>query len=73
MTWIEELDEQIRKRWKVGEVFRIEEVYQLEGLFSRRHPSNDHIRDKIRQTLQYLRDDDILEFVDDAGTYKRVK
>lgn len=73
MTWLEELDAQIRKRWEVGEVFRVEEVYRFEGYFSRRHPANSHVREKIRQTLQYLRDDDILEFVDDAGTYMRIK
>jgi type II restriction enzyme len=73
MSWLEELDEQIRKRWKVGETFRIEEIYQMEGYFTRHHPSNAHVRDKLRQVLQYLRDDDVLEFVDDAGTYKRLK
>jgi hypothetical protein len=73
MTWLEELDEEIRERWKVGEVFRIEEIYQLENIFSRRHPENGFVRDKLRRTLQYLRDDDVIEFVDDAGTYKRIK
>ena len=73
MSWLEDLDEQISKRWKIGETFRIEEVYQMEAYFARRHPSNNHVRDKLRQVLQYLRDDDVLEFVDDSGTYKRLK
>jgi len=73
MSWLEELDGKIRKQWKIGETFRIEEVYQMEGYFSRRHPRNNHVRDKLRQLLQYLRDDDILEFVDNTGTYKRLK
>lgn len=73
MSWLEELDEQIRKKWKINETFRIEEVYLMEGYFSRRHPRNDHVRDKLRQLLQCLRDDDVLEFVDNVGTYKRLK
>jgi type II restriction enzyme len=73
MAWLEDLDDRIRRKWKVGETFRIEEVYQMESDFARRHPKNRHVRDKLRQLLQYLRDDDVLEFVDDAGTYKRLK
>lgn len=73
MAWLDELDEEIRKRWNVGETFRIEEVYQMEAAFARRHPENSYVRDKLRQLLQYLRDDHIIEFVDDNGTYKRLK
>ncbi|MBE6823326.1 MAG: hypothetical protein E7518_09565 [Ruminococcaceae bacterium] len=38
---------------------------------SRLHPNNNHIRAKIRQQLQVLRNDGIIEFVDNAGTYKK--
>jgi hypothetical protein len=34
------------------------------------HPKNQHIRDKIRQQLQILRDHEVIEFVNDDGIYK---
>ena len=35
-------------------------------------PENQHVREKIRQTLQQLRDAGLIEFLDDRGTYRRI-
>ncbi|CAG0970902.1 partial Type-2 restriction enzyme DpnI, partial [Anaerolineae bacterium] len=42
--------------------FRLEEVYGFEGELGRLHPANTHIRPKIRQQLQLLRDKGVIEF-----------
>ena len=36
------------------------------------HPGNNHIRAKIRQQLQILRDQGYVKFVDDNGTYEKL-
>jgi len=43
--------------------FSLDEVYAFEGRLSKLHPSNRHIRPKIRQQLQALRDLGLLEFL----------
>lgn len=70
--WIDELRNVIRERWAVGERFSVEDVYDLSSRFAQLYPSNQHIRDKLRQTLQYLRDQGFLEFINDRGEYRRV-
>lgn len=42
--------------------FRLEEAYGFEGELKRLHPLNTHIKPKIRQQLQLLRDRGVLEF-----------
>ena len=51
--------------------FSIHEIYNFENSLSKKHPDNRHIKDKIRQQLQFLRDKGYLEFVD-KGKYKVV-
>ena len=34
------------------------------------HPENHHIREKVRQQMQVLRNGGLLEFVDNRGTYR---
>jgi|SRR3989344_3672536 len=43
--------------------FTLDDVYIFENELSRLHPDNKHIRDKIRQQLQLLRDGGYLKFV----------
>jgi len=43
--------------------FTIDDAYSFERILSRQHPDNRHIRPKIRQQLQILRDLGYLEFV----------
>lgn len=45
-----------------GRDFTLEQMYKFEDVLSKKHPDNNHIKDKIRQQLQILRDKGILEF-----------
>ncbi len=49
--------------------FTLDEVYFFEKELDKLHPGNKHIKDKIRQQLQVLRDKDYLEFTH-RGRYK---
>ncbi|HVC61622.1 MAG TPA: DpnI domain-containing protein [Acetobacteraceae bacterium] len=51
--------------------FTIEELYQFENELKMIYPSNRHIREKIRQKLQILRDKGYLHFLG-KGTYRLV-
>ena len=54
-----------------GNDFTLEQVYAFENQLKLKHPENNHIKDKIRQQLQYLRDKGILEFTS-RGNYKKL-
>jgi len=43
--------------------FNIDEIYSFEKALEEKHPNNKHIKDKIRQQLQFLRDKGYLEFL----------
>lgn len=43
--------------------FSLSEVYNFENELKTKHPENKHIKDKIRQQLQFLRDKGYLEFL----------
>jgi len=49
--------------------FSLDDVYRFEQELSRMHPDNRHVKDKIRQQLQVLRDKGYLEFTS-AGNYQ---
>ncbi len=49
--------------------FTLNEIYSFENLLKKKHPDNRHVRDKIRQQLQFLRDKGYLEFLE-KGKYK---
>jgi len=51
--------------------FSVEEVYAFEPELSANFPSNKHIRPKVRQQLQVLRDNGYLEFLG-GGKYRRL-
>jgi type II restriction enzyme len=51
------------------EVFDLNDIYRKEEEFARIYPDNRHIRPKIRQQLQLLRDLGYLEFLG-AGKYR---
>jgi type II restriction enzyme len=49
---------------KIGKSdFTLEDVYAYEGELARLHPENNHVKDKIRQQLQVLRDKNYIDFV----------
>ena len=54
------------------ETFSLEDIYQFEDKLKLKYPSNNFIKDKIRQKLQVLRDKGIIEFVS-RGNYKKIK
>nr|WP_313973303.1 DpnI domain-containing protein [uncultured Psychrobacter sp.] len=43
--------------------FSLNQVYAFADLLKLKHPENNHIKDKIRQQLQVLRDRGIIEFI----------
>lgn len=54
-----------------NEDFSIEDMYYFEEKLSKKYPNNHHIREKIRQQLQVLRDKGILEFKG-KGQYRKI-
>jgi type II restriction enzyme len=52
-----------------NERFSLSDVYAHEDVLSKLHPRNMHVRDKIRQQLQVLRDLGLLEFLG-GGQYR---
>ena len=56
---------------KLGhEEFSLDEVYVFESELGKKHPENHHVKDKIRQQLQVLRDKGYIEFID-RGNFRR--
>ncbi|OGZ73125.1 MAG: restriction endonuclease [Candidatus Staskawiczbacteria bacterium RIFCSPLOWO2_01_FULL_38_12b] len=55
---------------KIGrKEFSLDDIYAFENELSKKHPDNRHIKDKIRQQLQILRDKGYLEFTS-RGNYR---
>lgn len=52
--------------------FTLNELYKFESSLASKHPDNHHVKDKIRQQLQILRDKGLLEFIS-AGKYRLIK
>jgi type II restriction enzyme len=50
--------------------FTLSDLYHFEQELSAKHPENKHIKDKIRQQLQVLRDKGFLEFTS-RGVYRK--
>jgi type II restriction enzyme len=70
MTWKADVLSVIRNHWSVGEPFTLTDLYRFEEALIQAHPENRNVRPKIRQALQDLRDNRMVEFVDDGGTYR---
>lgn len=52
--------------------FTLEQMYRFEKELSIKHPDNHHVKDKIRQQLQMLRDNEIIEFIG-RGHYRKIQ
>ena len=50
--------------------FSLSQVYAFEPDLKKKHPENHHIKDKIRQQLQVLRDKGFIDFVG-RGRYNK--
>lgn len=55
-----------------GDEFTLDQMYQFEPMLALKHPENHHVKDKIRQQLQVLRDKGLIEFLG-RGHYKKLK
>lgn len=51
--------------------FTLGDVYKFESFLAQQHPGNRHIKDKIRQQLQILRDRNYIQFVG-RGLYRLI-
>ena len=71
LTWKQQLADLLlvlaNTRGSLG--FETADVYAFENDFARQFPGNQHIREKIRQTLQQLRDDGLVIF-EARGRYR---
>lgn len=50
--------------------FNLNQIYSFENELRQKHPENKHIKDKLRQQLQFLRDKGIIEFMG-RGRYRK--
>lgn len=55
----------------VGDTFLLVDMYIFENQLRIKYPNNNHIKDKIRQQLQFLRDKGIVEFLGN-GCYRKI-
>jgi type II restriction enzyme len=56
---------------RLDTTFSLNQLYAFENELKLKHPDNNHIPDKIRQQLQFLRDKGIIEFKG-GGQYKKL-
>ena len=56
---------------RLDETFTLNQMYAFAEDLKQKHPYNNHILDKIRQQLQFLRDKGIIEFKG-RGIYKKI-
>lgn len=54
------------------DTFNLNDIYAFEEVLKTKHPSNNFIKDKIRQQLQILRDKGLIEFIS-RGQYRKIK
>ncbi len=66
--WLNDVLRYVRKLDK--EIFTLQDIYKFKEQLKKQHPENKHIKAKIRQQLQVLRDREIIEFIDYDGTYR---
>lgn len=56
--------------FRPGDLFDIGTAYQAESVLRFLFPENGHIRDKIRQQLQVLKEQGVVTFVNNDGVYR---
>ena len=72
-SWKPQLELFIRMRWNVGDIFTLQEFYYIyKDTLHKLHPNNRTIEASVQGTLQKLRDDSIISFIDNKGTYKLI-
>lgn len=73
MSWKNEMIKLIQEKFNLNQNFSLDDIKKYKNHFKNLYPYNNTLDDKIRQTLQYLRDDGYIEFIDYKGNYKRIK
>lgn len=53
------------------DVFTLDDIYTFEEELQEKYPKNNHVKDKIRQKLQILRDNGYIEFMGN-GEYRKL-
>lgn len=71
MTWKAEVKTIIIDHWAVGEQFTVRELYQQAQSLEQNHPENKNPEAKIRQALQNLRREKVIELARSVGSYRR--
>ena len=56
---------------RLPEKFDLKQMYAFERQLAVQFPENNHIKDKIRQQLQILRDQNVIEF-SARGQYRKI-
>jgi hypothetical protein len=74
MSWRSTLAREIRSNYAVGQIFSLTDLYRRsESALQKEFPRNTRARATMRNVLQQLRNDGMLAFMDDHGTYKRLR
>ncbi|MBA7624513.1 Type-2 restriction enzyme DpnI [subsurface metagenome] len=68
-TWTDDVWEVIKL---LPDSFTLGDIYEERKYLKKHHPHNKHIKAKIRQQLQVLRDKGLIEFKG-AGCYRTLK
>lgn len=70
VTWYDNVRTLVLERWATGQTFSLNDAYDFEETLGSYFPGNAHVKEKIRQTLQKLRDAGEIESLDKRGFYK---
>jgi predicted transcriptional regulator of viral defense system len=70
MTWITDVRSIIKRKRR--NVITLDQLYQFEKQLGKGHRKNRHVKAKIRQVAQILRDEGLLEFME-PGVYRIIK
>lgn len=75
LGWLDAVRRELeRYRTENGPVVTLGEIYEFaERRLAQQFPENDHVRAKLRQQLQGLRDNGEIEFLDERGVYRIVE
>lgn len=68
MTWHDEMLDKLGSKYRVGQTFTIEDVYEHEQQMKEMYPKNRHVRETMRDLMQQYRDEGLVRF-DYDGNY----
>lgn len=67
--WLEDVLDCVNRI--TDDVFILDDIYTFEEELQGKYPKNNHVKDKIRQKLQVLRDNGYIEFMGN-GEYRKL-